>query len=92
MKESFGTMCMGRRSWLGKGSLSWSRSGSETQAVFPQAVVLLRIAEASGQSAGQMMALIEGAQRQQTGITGDLALGKIGADGLMTIEGEAQLW
>jgi len=40
----------------------------------------------------QMMALIEGAQRQQTGIAGDLAPGKIGADGLMTVEGEAQLW
>jgi hypothetical protein len=26
------------------------------------------------------------------GITGDLAAGKIGADGLMTAEGEAQLW
>jgi hypothetical protein len=39
-----------------------------------------------------MMALIEGAQGQQTGIAGDLAPGKIGADGLMTVEGEAQLW
>jgi hypothetical protein len=76
--------------WQGFFELESERS--ETRAVFPQAVVLLRIAEASGQSAGQMMALIEGAQRQQTGITGDLALGKIGADGLMTIEGEAQLW
>jgi len=39
-----------------------------------------------------MMALIEGAQGQQTGVAGDLAAGKIGADGLMTVEGEAQLW
>jgi hypothetical protein len=38
------------------------------------------------------MALIEGTQWQETGITGDLAAGKIGADGLMTVEGEAQLW
>ena len=33
----------------------------------------------------------ESAQRQQTGITGDLAAGKIGVDGLMTVEGEVQL-
>jgi hypothetical protein len=39
-----------------------------------------------------MMALIEGAQGQQTGIAGDLAPGKIGADGLMMVEGEKQLW
>ena len=38
------------------------------------------------------MALIEGAQGQQTGIAGDLAAGKIGVDGLMTVEGEGQLW
>jgi hypothetical protein len=38
-----------------------------------------------------MMALIEGSQRQQTGVTGNLATGKIGADGLMTVEGELQL-
>jgi hypothetical protein len=37
-----------------------------------------------------MMALIEGAQGQQTGIAGDLAPGKIGADGLMMVEGEKQ--
>jgi hypothetical protein len=29
---------------------------------------------------------------QKTGIAGDLAARKIGADGLMTVEGEAQLW
>ena len=56
------------------------------------AVVLTRIVELRGQFAGQMMALIEGAQRQKTGIAGDLAAGKIGADGLMTVEGEGQLW
>ena len=38
-----------------------------------------------------MMALIEGSQRQQTGVTGNLAAGKIGVDGLMTVEGEGQL-
>ncbi|MGB8782056.1 MAG: hypothetical protein WCD02_02990, partial [Terriglobales bacterium] len=42
--------------------------------------------------AGQMLALIEGTQGQQTGIAGDLAPGEIGADGLMTVGGEAQLW
>jgi hypothetical protein len=39
-----------------------------------------------------MMALIEAAQRQQTGIAGDLASAEIGADGSMTVVGEAQLW
>jgi len=56
------------------------------------AVVLTRIVELRGQFAGQMMARIEGAQGQQTGIAGDLAPGKIGADGLMRVEGEKQLW
>ena len=55
------------------------------------AAILTRIAEACGQSAGQMMALIKGPQRQQAGIAGDLTAGKIGANGLMTIEGEGQL-
>jgi hypothetical protein len=39
-----------------------------------------------------MLALIEGSQRQPTGVTGNLATGKIGANGLMTVEGEVQLW
>ena len=55
-------------------------------------VVLPRIAEPRGQFTGQMMALIEGPQRQQTGITGDLPTGKIGVEGLMTVEGQPQLW
>jgi len=62
------------------------------QRIMTHAVLLARIAETRGQPAGQMMALIEGAQRQKTGVTGDLAAGKIGADGLMSVEGEAQLW
>ena len=49
-------------------------------------------AEPLGQVAGQTMALIEGPQGQQTGIAGDLATGEIGANGVMTVEGEAQLW
>jgi hypothetical protein len=32
----------------------------------------------------QMMALVEGAQRQQAGVAGDLPAGKIGVNGLMT--------
>ena len=64
----------------------------QPQRIMMQAVVLSWIAEASGPVTSQMMALIEGSQRQQTGVTGNLAAGKIGADGLMTVEGEVQLW
>ena len=60
--------------------------------IMTHTVLLTRVAETCGQPAGQMMALIEGAQRQKTGVTGDLAAGKIGVDGLMSVEGEAQLW
>ena len=56
------------------------------------AVHLTRVAEVFGPIPRQMMALIEGAQGQQTGVAGDLAAGKIGADGSMTVEGEGQLW
>ena len=51
-----------------------------------EAIPLMAIADRSSCSpgAGQMMALIEGAQGQQTGVAGDLAAGKTGADGLMT--------
>ena len=56
------------------------------------ALVLPRIAEQRGQIAGQMMALVEGAQRQQAGVAADLPAGKIGVNGLMTVEGEGQLW
>ena len=64
----------------------------QRQRIMAQAVVLPRIAELRGPVAGQMMALIEGAQGQQTSIAGDLAAGKIGADELMAVEGEGQLW
>jgi len=56
------------------------------------AVLLSAIPEVSGPIMAQMMTLIEGPQREQTGVAGDLAPGEIGADPLMTIEGEAQLW
>ena len=55
-------------------------------------VLLSAISEVSGPILAQMMTLIEGPQRKQTGVAGDLATGEIGADPLMTIEGEAQLW
>ncbi len=55
-------------------------------------VILPRIAEELSQIVGDMMVLIEGPQRQQTGIAGDLAAREVSANGLMTVEGEAQLW
>jgi len=64
----------------------------QAQAVVLDAVVLAGIAKKLGPIAGQMMALIKSSQRQKTGVAGDLAARKIGADGLMTVEGEAQLW
>jgi len=54
--------------------------------------ILTRIAEAGGPVARQMMALIEGTQRQKAGIAGDLAAGKISSYEMMTVEGEGQLW
>jgi hypothetical protein len=64
----------------------------QRQRVMTHAVILARIAQACSPVAGQTMALIEGTQGQQTGIAGDLAPRKIGADGLMPVEGEGQLW
>ena len=62
------------------------------QCIVLHAILMPRIAESLGPVPRQMMALIEGAQGQQTGVAGDLAAGKIGANGLMTVEGEGQLW
>jgi hypothetical protein len=39
-----------------------------------------------------MMALIEGPQRQQAGVTGDLSTRKIGSNGSMLVEGKRELW
>ena len=64
----------------------------QRQRVMTHAVILARIAQACSPVAGQMMALLEGAQGQKTGVAGDLAPRKIGVDGLMTVEGEGQLW
>jgi hypothetical protein len=38
------------------------------------------------------MPLIEGPQRQQPGITGDLPARKISANGSVSVEGKRQLW
>ena len=64
----------------------------QRERIMMNAVFLPRIAEESGPVAGQMTLLIEGSQGQKTGVAGDLAAGKIGADGLMTMEGERELW
>ena len=64
----------------------------QRQRVMTNAILISRIAEQLGPVAGQMMALVEGPQRQQTGVAGDLAAGKIGVDGLLTVEGERELW
>ena len=62
------------------------------QRIMMYAVGMPGIAKRRGPVAGQMMALIEGAQGQQAGVAGDLAAGKIGVDGLMAVEGEGELW
>jgi hypothetical protein len=56
------------------------------------AIAVPRIAEELGQVAGQAMVLIESPQGQKTGIASDLATGKIRMDGLLTVEGERELW
>jgi hypothetical protein len=38
------------------------------------------------------MSLIEGPQRQQAGITGDLTARKISSNGSVSVEGKRQLW
>jgi hypothetical protein len=60
--------------------------------VMPHPVLLSAIPEESGPIVAQMMTLVEAAQWEQTSIAGDLPTGEIGADTLMTIEAEAQLW
>ena len=42
-------------------------------------------------SRGQMVPLVEGAQREQTGVAGDLAPGKIELNGTVAVEGEVEL-
>ncbi len=64
----------------------------QPQRIMAQTVMLPRIAKNRTPITSQMVALIESAQRQQTGVAGDLTAGKISANGLMTVEGEAELW
>jgi hypothetical protein len=64
----------------------------QRQGVVMNPVIVPRIAEESGQIAGQTMLLNEGPQRQQAGVTGDLAAREVSQDGLMAVEGETQMW
>ena len=64
----------------------------QRQRVMAYPFVMSRVTEELDPGAGQTMAFVKGAQRQQTGVASDLPAGKIGANGLMTVEGEGQLW
>jgi hypothetical protein len=64
----------------------------QRQRVVLNAIAVPRIAEQLGQITGQTMALIKSPQGQKTGITGDLTARKIGADRLIPVEEEAELW
>jgi hypothetical protein len=63
----------------------------QRQRVMAYPFIISRVAEELDQIAGQMMALVKSAQRQQTGVTGDLASRKITLHGTMVVEGEAEL-
>lgn len=60
--------------------------------VMKNALFLSRVAEEFGEVVGQMLALVEGAQRQKAGFAGDLPAGKITVNGTVAVEGEGQLW
>ena len=64
----------------------------QRQRVVLHALLLTRVAEQRGPVARQVMTLIEGSQRQQAGITGDLSTRKIGSNGSMPVEGKGELW
>ena len=63
----------------------------QRQRVMAYPFVMSRVTEELDPGAGQTMAFVKGAQRQQTGVTGDLASGKIALHGTMAVEGEAEL-
>ena len=63
----------------------------QRQRVMPHTFIISRVAEELDPVAGQMMAFVKSPQRQQTGVTGDLASGKITVNGTMVAEGEAEL-
>jgi hypothetical protein len=54
-------------------------------------LVISQVTEELDPVACQMMAFVKSPQRQQTGVTGDLAAGKITVNGTMVVEGEAEL-
>jgi hypothetical protein len=64
----------------------------QEQRVVTQVFLVSGITEQFGPIAGQMVALIESTQEQQPSIAGDLSAGKIGANGLVAVEGEARPW
>ena len=63
----------------------------QRQRVMAHPFIISRVAEQCGPIAGQMMPLVESAQRQQAGVAGDLAAGKITLNGTVAVEGEAEL-
>ena len=63
----------------------------QRQRVMAYPFVISRVTEGLDPGAGQTMAFVESAQRQQTGVTGDLAAGKITVNGTAVVEGEAEL-
>ena len=62
---------------------------SQREMAYP--FVISRVAEELDPVAGQTMAFVKSTQRQQTGVTGDLASGKITVNGTVVVEGEAEL-
>jgi hypothetical protein len=55
------------------------------------ALIVARIPQPPGQIASESLALIESAQGQETGVTGDLPARKIHADGFGAVEEEGKL-
>jgi hypothetical protein len=53
--------------------------------------IISRIAKELDPVTGQMMLMVEGAQRQKASVTGDLPAGKVTANGTMVVEGEMEL-
>lgn len=63
----------------------------QQERVMAQPFIISPIAEELDQVAGQVMAFVKSPQRQQTGVTGDLASGKITMNGTIAVEGEPRL-
>jgi hypothetical protein len=55
-------------------------------------LIVAIITDAICQAASEPMPLIKGAQRQQSGITGDLTARKISSNGSVSVEGKGKLW